>query len=537
MAVVLGVNGAEGVGHDAAAALAVDGRLVAAVEEERLVRVKRAYGLPPLHAIAEVLAVARCRLSDVDVIAYPWLPASMGMTEDEVAAKLTSWCRTVDPAAARLPKPSFVAHHAAHAWAGLAFTPPELRSQAVAIVLDGSGESTSGACYRLADRELKLLWSLPQESSVGIFFEAVTQFLGFRWGDEGKTMGLAAYGRPTLATTHSGPPDDRDAAPPPFLSPVSPRWRHAEIRSQTIGELAALHGERLCFNQRADIAFAAQRSLQDRILRYVGELIDETEVLVLSGGVALNCTANGEVAALCARQGVRLVIPPPASDTGVALGAAVAASADPDLFDACVDAGLGRPFPPEVIVSKLRERGLAVTRSSPDELAEELTSRSAVCGWFEGRSEVGPRALGHRSILARADSARVRDRINVLKGRESWRPLAPSITSAEFARSFPDSSPSPYMLVAARYAPSGADHLDGVVHVDGTARPQVVDERQAAYHALLLATGATIGAEAVLCTSFNRSGEPIVYTPDDAVRSAKRTGLDLLAGDGWMLRL
>ena len=533
----MGVNGADGVGHDAAAALAVDGCLVAAVEEERLVRAKRAYGLPPLHAIPEVLAVAGCTLSDVDVIAYPWLPAAMGVSDDDVAAKLAYWCRTVDPAAARLPKPCFVPHHAAHAWAGLAFTPPDLRLRTVVIVLDGSGESTSGACYRLADGRLEQLWSLPQESSVGIFYEAVTQYLGFRWGDEGKTMGLAAYGRPFLAKTHPGIPDERVAAAPPFTSSISPRWRHAEIRTQIVTELAALHGARLYFNQRADVAFAAQQWLQDRLVRYVGEVVDDADAVVLGGGVALNCTANGEVAALCGRHDVRLVVPPPASDTGVALGAAVAASAEPVEFALCADPALGRPFPPDVIVKQLREHGLAAVRSEPGELAEELVSRSAVCGWLEGGSEVGPRALGHRSIVARPDSTRVRDRVNVLKGRESWRPLAPSLSKAEFARSFPDSSPSPYMLVAAAYDPLGSGGLDGVVHVDGTARPQVVDDRQAAYRAVLLAMGSAIGAEAVLCTSFNRAGEPMVYTPVDAIRSAKGMGLDLLAGDGWMLRL
>jgi carbamoyltransferase len=537
MAVVLGVNGADGVGHDAAAALAVDGRLVAAVEEERLVRVKRAYGLPPLHAIREVLTLAGCALSDVDVVAYPWQPAAMGLSDEEVAARLASWCRTVDPDAVRLPKPCFVEHHAAHAWAGLAFMPPNLRAGAVVIVLDGSGESTSGACYRLACGELKQLWSLPQESSVGIFFEAVTQYLGFRWGDEGKTMGLAAYGTPVLAETHPGVPDERVSVAPPFTSSVSPRWRHAEIRTRIISELAALHGERLSFNERADVALAAQEWLQDRILRYVGELIDDTDALVLSGGVALNCTANGQVAAMCARHDVRLVIPPPASDTGVALGAAVAASTDPCVFAPCADPGLGRPFPSDIIVKKLREYGQVAARSYPEELAEELTSHSTICGWLEGGSEIGPRALGHRSILARPDSARVRDRVNVLKGRESWRPLAPSLTSAEFARSFPNSSPSPHMLVAATYDPLAPGRLEGVVHVDGTARPQVVDERQAAYRAVLLATGAAIGPEAVLCTSFNRAGEPIVYTPEDALRSAKQMGLDLLAGDGWIVRL
>lgn len=537
MAVVLGVNGADGVGHDAGAAVAVDGRLVASVEEERLARVKRAFGLPPLRAISEVLALAGCAMSDVDVVAYPWLPTAMGVSEDELAGKLAYWCRTVAPDADRLPAPRFVPHHAAHAWAGLAFTPPELRPAAGVIVLDGSGESTSGAGYRLSGGRLEELWSLPQESSVGIFYEAVTQYLGFRWGEEGKTMGLAAYGRDgALAKTHPGVPDDRVPRTPRFASRISPRWRHEEVRSEIVAELACLHGERLFFNQRADVAFAAQQWLEDRILRYVGEIIDGVEALVLSGGVALNCTANRKVAAVCRDKGVRLVIPPPASDTGVALGAAVAASSDPIAFMLCDDVALGRAFPPDLFAHRLRAAGVSVARCDSGQLADLLTTRDAVCGWLEGGSEIGPRALGHRSILARADSTPVRDRVNALKGRESWRPFAPSLTADEFARNFPGSSPSPYMLIAAAQGLLAPGGLDGVVHVDGTSRPQVVD-RGGAYHDLILAVGATAGTEAVICTSFNRAGEPLVYTPEDALDSAKRMGLDLLAGDGWMAQL
>jgi len=536
MAVVLGVNGVDGHGHDAGAALAVNGRLVAAVEEERLVRVKRAFGLPPLRAIREVLALAGYTMSDVDTIAYPWEPATMGVPDDDITARLDYWCRTVDPDAGRTPDPRFIPHHEAHAWAGLAFTPFDLRSQTGVIVLDGSGESTSGACYRLCGGRLEQLWSLPQHSSVGIFYEAVTQYLGFRWGDEGKTMGLAAYGRDrALAKTHPGMSDDRAPVAPPFTSATSPRRRHEELRAQIVAELVALHGERLSFNQRADVAFAAQHWLEERVLQYVAELVNGLRALVLSGGVALNCTANSKVAAYCRRHDVQLVIPPTASDTGVALGAAVAASPDPAAFTLCDEVALGRAFPPELIIKQLRTVGLPVVQCEPADIVRALTS-GTICGWLEGGSEIGPRSLGHRSIVARPDSTPVRDRLNVLKGRESWRPLAPSLTPDEFTRNFPNSSPSPYMLIAATYDPLVPGGLEGVVHVDGTARPQVV-HTDGVYRNLIMAMGAEIGTEALVCTSFNRAGEPLVYTSADAVLSAKHMGLDLLAGDGWMAPL
>jgi carbamoyltransferase len=169
-------------------------------------------------------------------------------------------------------------------------------------------------------------------------------------------------------------------------------------------------------------------------------------------------------------------------------------------------------------------------------LAEELLDRSLVCGWFEGRSEVGPRALGKRAIVGRPDSVAVRDRVNLLKGRESWRPLAPSLSAAEFDRSFAGSTPSAHMLIAASAAPGVDSRLAGVIHVDDTSRPQVV-RHAGPYRRLLAEMGRAADVEAVICTSFNRAGQPLVYSPEDALSAARAMGLDLLAGDGWCARL
>jgi carbamoyltransferase len=535
MAVVLGVNGASGVGHDAAAALAVDSRAIAAVEEERLVRRKRAYGCRPLRAMREVLAMAGLGIADVDYLAYPWVPHAMGMLEAAVESELLEWCRRVDPDAQRLPTVRFVDHHAAHAWAGIAFVPRRARRRVGIIVLDGSGEATSGACYKLSGGHLMQRWSLAQAGSLGIFYEALSKYLGFRWGEEGKTMGLAAYGR-DIGWKTPELPDDRVDSTPAMIPAISPRAAHEQIRHRIIDDLHAIHGDHLTFNQRADVAFSGQRMLEGRILAYVNEIVDQLDVLVLSGGVALNCTANARVAEVCRDKSVCLSIPPPASDTGVALGAAVACSADPASFETVEGVDLGRAFDQDTIVSILGRFGVMVRRSSPAELADELLAQSAVCGWFEGGSEVGPRALGRRCLIARPDSTHVRDVINTIKGRESWRPLAPSLTPAEFARYFPQSTRSPYMLIGAACQPSLMHRLEGVVHVDGTSRPQVVDW-SGAYRELLVEMGMLNGTEAVVCTSFNQAGKPLVYTPSDALRSARRMGLDLLAGDGWMAQL
>ncbi len=530
------MNGFPVLGHDAAAALIVDHRLVAAVEEERLNRRKRSIGLPPLRAMREVLDLAGLTGREIDVVAYPWLPSAMGTPTHDMERHVLFWLRQAGLSVRPGLPVRFVEHHLSHGWCGTAFVPGGVSGRRVGVlVLDGSGECTSGASY-IFDGDLRPEWNLAQSSSLGIYYEAVSAYLGFAWGEEGKTMGLAAYGRelglpvPPLVDDRFGGRIPRHGAGP------SPREIHEEVRWRLVDMFRALHGDHLSFNARADVARAAQQLVSDRILRYVKELIDRVDVLVLSGGVALNCSINAQVAAVCATRGIELVVPPPASDTGVAIGAAVGACDDPARVHPMGDPFLGRGFAPDEIGRAFRAYDVDVRPSCPEDLADELLERSCVCGWFEGRCEAGPRALGKRSILARPDSPAVRDRVNLLKGRESWRPLAPSLTPAEFDRSFPGSSPSPHMLVAASVAPEAACRLAGVVHVDDTSRPQVVVS-DGPYRRLLEKTGRVSGTEALVCTSFNRAGEPLVYSPGDALASARAMGLDLIAGDGWAARL
>ena len=535
MSNVLGLNGFPHVGHDAGAALLIDREIIAAVEEERLLRVKRASGRPPMNAITEVLDLAGVSGRDIDCVMYPWLPSAMGVAASDVEEAIRNWFVRASCVTRKELQVRFVEHHLAHALSGVAFVPDGIAGRRVGmLVLDGSGESTGGACY-VYNGKLTRRWSLAQEASLGIYYEAVSEYLGFPWGEEGKTMGLASYGResdlrvPPLADRRSeGEVSTYKGEPPHAI--------HIRLRQSLVEAFARLYGEYLSFNRSADVAYAAQEFVAGRILEYVNELVDEVDVLVLSGGVALNCSINAQVAALCRQKSVELVIPPPASDAGVALGATFAGVEDPASLAPVADAYLGRGFRPEEIARELDEFGVSVQRTHTAELAAQLVDRSLVCGWFEGRSEIGPRALGKRSIIARADSAPVRDRINMLKGREAWRPLAPSLTPREFERSFPEGAPSPYMLIAASVAPQAARRLRGVVHVDDTSRPQVVTAA-GPYRDLLHEIGAATGTEALICTSFNRAREPLVYTPRDALSSAHAMGLDLLAGDGWTIPL
>ena len=531
--ITLGLNGFAGADHDAAAAVVVDGVVVAAVEEERLNRRRHAPGDEPVLAVAEALAIAGVKAGDIDAVAHGWQPEALGLglrntdTAEEIRAALATFGVTL-PATTPV---RFVDHHLAHFWSGVAYLPAGVpRERIDGLVIDGAGESTSGGYFRLRDGEVEKVWNLGLTGSLGLLYEAATAVIGFRRGDEGKTMGLASYGREPAMDAIPAPRDDRFAGAIPQLE------TREEIRRHYLAEVMRLR-HRLpraeSFNRRSDFALGVQCAVKDRVMGYLAENGELPPAFVLAGGVALNCSINAEVADWCGERGATLAIPPPANDGGIAIGAAVAASDNPA---GCVAAGafLGRGFTPDEIRSRLTALGATPRDISPGELAESLLDRDLICGWFAGRSEIGPRALGARAILSRADSTRIRDRMNVLKGRESWRPLAPSMLPEEFAASF-RGTPSPYMLINCTAAPEAMQPLAGVIHVDNTARPQVLGDDLAGgpYAALLGELRDRCGRGVVTCTSFNPAGQPIVYSPEDAYRAAVVMGLDLLAGDGW----
>jgi carbamoyltransferase len=532
VAVVLGVNGSGPVGHDPSAALFLDGQLVAAVEEERLARVKRAPGLAPSRAVQEVLDLAGVTGHELDAIAYPWSPVGMGLTDEAVLAEVRSWLM---PFLGRSRVPiEFVEHHVAHAWSAVPFASHDLAgSRVVALVLDGSGESTSGAALRL-DGEFDFIWTLSQAGSVGIYYEAITHYLGFSWGEEGKTMGLAAYGRPDRVQLPAIIDDRRAGRPGPHTGELSPRLSHMALRESLLDVLRAKFGPRP--PAAPDFARAGQSELESRVLTFASELLtDDIDVLIYAGGVALNCTANRALAALCRDRDAELLVPPVASDTGVAIGAAAGVSTRWARLRHGADPGLGRSYPADATGRALREEGWKVDPAGPDRVADLLLA-GKIGAWFNGGSEVGPRALGRRSLMARPDSVGIRDKVNQVKRREPWRPLAPSVSRSQFEKSFAGSTSSAFMVVAAESVPSVAAELEGTVHVDGTARPQVVDTGSA-FGSVLAAMGARTGVEAVLNTSLNTAGDPLAYSPADAARAARQMRLDFLAGDGWVAEI
>lgn len=536
---VLGINGFFAADHDAAAACLVDGKVIASVEEERLVRVKRAIGFRPFRSAAEVLSISNLDAGDIDVIAYPWHPSLLGANPSSVAREIVTQLRDNGIMVSKNTPVEFIKHHEAHAYAGLAYCPEELRESSDIVVLDGSGEVTSGAVYSFKKREVSAELILPANRSLGCFYEAGSLICGFSWGQEGKTMGLASYipelllsqqcidtiGQLSHITDGTSETDER-------IMPDGMNYEQL-LHWMTRKILTILGNQPHNFTEKAVVAAMIQAALERNILAITGSL--QSKTLILSGGIALNCSTNRLLSQAYAKRSGNVIIPPCANDSGVALGAAVGVALSLGEHVPTVDTpSLGGQIAREQIFSVLSKADHKVIEGSNQEIADLIT-RGSLIGWVDGRAEIGPRALGNRSLIGLPSSERLRDRVNVLKGRETWRPLAPSMTLSQFNRSC-DGTPSPYMLKAAIVNPSEKG-LAGVTHVDGSARPQVIQQNKP-YENLVKEVGTQSGGcEAILCTSFNRAGEPIVYGIEDALISAQAMHLDYLAGNNWICDL
>jgi carbamoyltransferase len=334
-----------------------------------------------------------------------------------------------------------------------------------------------------------------------------------------------------------GDPAHLRAAVARLLDAEGPWYRYRAAPSPALLGFDARGAEGVLEGPWADFAAAAQEALEGAITRVAASALAETgaPLLCLGGGVTLNCSANGRLLASGTAPALQLF--PATGDGGLAVGAALLAAADageprtgpiahaswgPEFGEATCEAALAA-------ATGVRWRRL----EDPAAQAAERLAAGEVIGWFQGRMELGPRALGNRSILADPRSAATRDRVNRIKHREPWRPLAPMVPLARAAEFFELVGESPFMLQAVQVRADARARIPAVVHVDGSARPQTVrPEQNPRLHALLEAFGARTGVPVLLDTSFNDADEPIVCTPEDAIRTLLSTGLDaLVMGD------
>jgi carbamoyltransferase len=568
---ILGLNAYHG---DASAALVVDGELVAAAEEERFNRVKHCAGFPAL-AAAWCLEDAGLRPEDVDHVAIARDPRANlghkllrtvrhGVSARYLKARLENAGKVRDVGSALAgalgveslaAKVHNVEHHQAHVASAFLVSPFE---DAAVLSVDGFGDFAStmlavghGNGYEVLDRVL-----FPH--SLGIFYTAVTQWLGFpHYGDEGKIMGLAPYGQPRYMNemrrlvkldgplfelgldyfTHDkeGVDMNWDAGSPTI----------GRIYSQQLVELLgpAREPDAELTERYNDVAASAQSMLEEAYLHLVQTLWERTKLpaLCLAGGVALNAVANGRI--LPETPFEDLYVQPAAGDSGTAVGAAYAVwnkeLGRPRSF-VMEHAFTGPEYTDAEIEAALAAAGVQAERLDDDALFATVAERIAagdVVGWFQGRMEFGPRALGHRSIVADPRSAGMKDVLNArIKRREAFRPFAPSILAERVGEWFEQDYPSPFMVLVYKTAPDKRERLGAVNHVDDTGRVQSVEERvEPRYHRLISEFERLTGVPVLLNTSFNEN-EPIVMTPADAVDTFQKTKMDVLALGNFVAR-
>jgi carbamoyltransferase len=546
--IVLGLHGWDGT-HDAAAALLIDGQVVACVEEERLNRRKHAVSDRPRLSARAVLSHAGLGWDDVDCVSYGWnlpkyLPSHGQRWRFDSDRAFLADALHIQPR--RWPKLEWIDHHLAHAAAGFYSSGFD---RAAVLVVDGQGEDKSVTLYAGHAGDLRLIRDWPPSRSLGLLYEAATRYCGFGFLDAGKTMGLAAYGRrPTdpLPLVWDGDirspvPEhcEEDAVTEFWYRMLSERFGEPQsfAAAHDLGDAAGADLASEVARHRPDVAAAAQDAIERVLAGLVQYAQDATSCrnVVLTGGVALNCVANG----LLAQQCDRLFVPPTAHDAGAAMGAAmVTARRSGDRIRPDHGADLGPRYTSAAIESMLAANKLRARKvDDPASEAAERLASGAVVGWFQGRSEIGPRALGHRSILALPSRAEQHHRVNRIKGRESWRPFAPSALASQTPWMFGRTVTSPYMLLSLPLTAAARQRLPAVAHIDGSTRVQTVadDGGDHRYVRLLARLGEMTGAGVVLNTSFNAAFEPIVCSPNDAVRSFFGMGLDVLLLEDFLL--
>ncbi len=538
---VLGVNA---LFHDPSAALVVDGRVVGAAEEERFSRRKHgkrpvpfsAWELPE-QAIRWCLAEAGLRPEDLDAVAYSFDPAlskpadEMGLFDPWDHLRVTYAQQAPQFLASALPgldpqRVRFVPHHVAHA-ASAALASPHDRASV--LVLDGRGERASHLAGRYDRGRLQVLASQELPHSLGLVYESLTEHLGFlRSSDEYKVMALASYGRPRFLE------DMRELIRPTgaggFVAEV-PDWSRWVDRRVDDGTWGGRH---------ADLACSVQQRLEEVLVELARWIHRQTgdRVLTMAGGTALNCVANSRIWRETAFE--QVWVQPAAGDAGTALGAALQLTADRDMpVQPMPSAALGPGWTDDDLATRLM--AAHVPFRTPPSLADDVAdilARNGVVAWFDGRSEFGPRALGHRSLLAHPGHADNVERLNDVKGREQFRPVAPMVLQDHASEIFEDGPlPSPYMLFVHRVRANWVRRIPAVVHVDGTARIQTVDP---AAHPRLAATLTSFhrrtGLPVLVNTSLNTAGRPMVNDPRDALELFGSAPVDAMVMGAHLIR-
>lgn len=555
-------------GHDSSAALIIDGEIVADVAEERFTRIKHHAGLP-FNAVDYCLKTAGITMEEVDVVAIatrfsvPELNLLFEIDPTDERFQAPGWKRRVKSTleqlggavhetlplyAKRFPlgkktRVVNVEHHLAHAAA--AYYTSNHPGKQLILSMDGLGDGYSVCIYRGENGKIELLDRMGPDASLGWFYSNVTEALGWWHGDgEGKTMGLAPYGDPETAYQ--------------ALTPFYPKFSDGKLTEpHDFGRVGCLidggtiqwHLEESAEIQkllskfsREDLAAAAQKIIEDQVMQIAWPWLEKenTKNLTCSGGVFMNVKLNQRL-----WESGRIDkhwIYPNAGDSGLAVGAALQVfhSENPSApISKLEHVYHGPEYSNAQIHTALENSGLSYeTTADPGATAAELLAAGKMIGWFQGRMESGPRALGNRSILVSANQAQNKDILNAkVKFREGFRPFCPSLLWEKKEEYMCHPRDEFFMITSFECPPEKRHLVPAVVHADGTLRPQTVkQEFNPKFHRLISEFGRLTGEHLVLNTSFNVMGEPIVNTPEQAIRCFYGGGLQALVIGDFVIR-
>ncbi len=531
---ILGIHGGVTINqHDAGAALIRDGELICCVEEERLLRVKSPRGVLPIESIAACLNEGGLSIQDIQLVALTGESyVNIVQHTQEYLRHHFGYAPPIHP----------VNHQTAHL--ASAFCPSGF-PEAMCLSYDAYGDRLSAA-MGIANNVagVKIFETRAHDNSLGMFYGTMTSFLGFMpTEDEYKVMGLAPYGNSAVDLSQFARPASHGyivnpkyirSSPPP--GSIYEQWYSAQL-IELLGN-SRKRGEPITQRHR-DIAAGTQQALEHCAVSLVTYLhqITGSKNLCLAGGVALNCSANRVLSKLPFIENI--FIQPAASDRGLALGCALQAAKEagetlkniPHVF-------YGPTQNPDQISSALALTGITAEQlPDPSGKAAQLLAEGKIVGWFQGRSEFGPRALGHRSILAHPGLAQMKNEINArVKYREEFRPFAPSVLAERASEIFDMVKPSAFMTVAFDVREGWVAKLPATTHVNNTGRVQTVSNNtDNLYHSLITQFEKLTQLPVVLNTSFNIKGQPIVETPLDALSTFSGTGMDALIIGEYLL--
>lgn len=561
--IILGINGWYTRSHDPSAGLIKDGKILAMAEEERFIRKKYAFDKIPVNAIGYCLNEANISPNEIDIVAFGWDYRLMySLRQIKFSYHNDAILDTIFPRNIFRykikPKLVIVPHHLAHA-ASTFFTSGF--NEATILVVDGQGENESTTIAYGKGNEISILKTFPIRDSLGYFYESINKYIGFHYLDSGKTMGLAPYGKTNVDFRNIKTDDKR------YNVNLKKELQYDSLHLDEQEALVALWHEELkkyvkfpnkvkyVFDKNKnkikpkfdipqvykDLAASAQDALENTMIHLVKIAIKMTGVkdVCLSGGVSLNCVANSKI--LQNTPINNLFIFPSANDAGVSAGAALYAAALYDKktkFSKIIHPYFGPEYTNREVEKILKSRKICYTKAKDIyKTGAKLLAENKIIGWFQGRMEIGPRALGNRSILANPTIKSNWKRVNIIKGRELWRPLAPAILDKHKEEYFENAAYSPFMLTTFQVKKDKRKVVPAIVHIDGSSRPQIVSKNaNRKFWNLIFHFHKLTGVPVILNTSFNGLGEPIVCSPQDAICMFYNSALDYLIINDFIIQ-